>query len=52
MKKSIVMIMALSLALCGTAFAEEGKYDADVNGDGTVSVADATAIQKMIAGMR
>ena len=43
MKKSIVMsvlgaVMALSLVVCGTAFAEEVTYDADVNGDGKIVV--------------
>ena len=41
MKKTLVigaLGMAMSLALCGSAFAEEVTYEADVNGDGKVVV--------------
>ena len=41
MKKTLVigvLGMAMSLALCGSAFAEEVSYEADVNGDGKVVV--------------
>ena len=39
MKKTmLITAMAMTLALCSAAFAEEAKYDADVNGDGKVVV--------------